>query len=102
MNTRTLYFLRDSITKKFYTGQNVWFDEFSNAAIYYSKEAATKKVKVLVNAWKKQQKNADYWIEQVKTEHDKKWAQQRKQDVLIRQDLPKWGIEMVSVLVSVA
>lgn len=102
-NTRPLYFLKDSLTGKFYTGQRNELGEFATAAIYHQMKNATSRVKGVVEAWEFQRKTADYWIEECKKKRpeDQKWAKKEKDEAIARQDLPDWGVQVVGGTVTV-
>ena len=51
MITRDFYFLQDSVSKKFYTGQHNGMMDIRNAAVYYSEDAAKKSIKKIIRSW---------------------------------------------------
>lgn len=95
---RTLFFIKDTVDGKFYTGQNNDLADFSGAAVYYSEDSAKKKIKQITNAWLHDQEWADHWLKEKST--DKKWAKEVKNGVIKREKLDKWGMEIVSVEVK--
>ena len=107
MDTRTFFFLRDNVTKKFYTGEGNHFSVFYEAAVYHNELNAKKGLKRVVQSWKFDEKNMEYWIEKSSVkryenqtdkewQQDKDWAANMKKQVLLRKDLKDWGIEVIS------
>jgi hypothetical protein len=94
---RTLYFLRDSVTGKFYNGENCDnIGRFDTAAVYWQRENAAKRIKRLVNV---KYSGSWEWTEKCLQDYDNlHWGDkaQRLRDVQLRKDLPNWGIEIVS------
>lgn len=86
--TRDFFFLRDSFSGQFYTGQHNWMSSLRNAAVYHSEKSAIEHIKGIVSAW----------------EHDKKYPTEEKYRseftnqpwppdlVREREGLPKWGV----------
>lgn len=90
---RTLYFLKDSVSGKFYSGQSIYLVDFKEAAIYFQEKNVIKRRKELVDKWKWHAGNIIFW----KGDTDKKkWAKEIEGDVNARKSLPDWGIEVVS------
>ncbi len=103
---RTLYFLRDSVTGKFYDGQIAdisIFVEFDKAVVYFQRENAEKKIKnlmrpVFIGSWPWYVNFINdpsylHWVERNEREqHINKWNKLIDE----RKDLPNWGIEIVS------
>ena len=102
-NTRTFAFLKDSVSGLFYTGQQNSRMDFKNAAVYFQEKNAKSKKAGVIQSWEFQKKNADYWIEECKKKRpeDQKWAEKEKEDVLRRQDLPDWGVVVVTADVTI-
>lgn len=53
---RTLYFLKDSVSGLFYTGQHCWLEQFQIAAIYSSEAGAKVAMNRIIEAWKRDDK----------------------------------------------
>ena len=90
MNIRTFYFLQDTVSKKFYTGQWDQLAELKNAAVYYSKDGAKKGMGKVVEAWVSTQ-----WHIQLSPDASV------QTEVNLRSNLKNWGIEIVSGKVEV-
>lgn len=87
MNSRTFYFLQDSISKEFYTGQNNWMSMFQDGAVYYKEDNAIKGMKRVINGWL----------------HEQKYAKGKElpdgfdqTEVNLRKNIENWGIVIVS------
>lgn len=113
MDKRTFFFLRDNVTKKFYTGEGNYLSVFYDAAVYHNELNAKKGLKRVVQSWAFDEKNMEYWIEKssvkrYENQPDKEWQQDKefaangKRQVLARKDLKDWGIEIVSVEVAIS
>ena len=78
MIKREFYFLQDSVSRSFYTGQYNVRGSFKNAAVYWSYESASKKRKDIIKAW----------------EHDEKYqyTEDEKEEILLRKHKEDWGI----------
>jgi hypothetical protein len=95
---RTFYFLKDSVTGKFYDGKNSdGIVDFDKAAVYFQRKNAEKRMKQLISgSWE--------WTEKCLTNYDElHWDNkaQRRRDVKARKNLPNWGIEVVEVVVEI-
>jgi hypothetical protein len=104
MNTRPLYFLKDKVTGKFYSGQGNDYGEFVSAAMYHQIKNAKSGLKRVIDGWVHQRECADYWVKESMKKNsptDKVWARQQKEDVELRKDLPDWGVEIVGGTVTV-
>lgn len=98
---RSFFFLKDSVTGQFYTGQCEYRAEFAGAAVFYTEANAKKKVKTHINGWERTQNGLEYWLDRArKGQCEKEWAEEQKTDVLARKNLPNWGIKVVSVSVK--
>jgi hypothetical protein len=98
---RSFFFLKDSLTGKFYTGEQNYLSDFSDAAVFHSEANAKKKLKVHMDKWTFTQDGLDFWADRAKKGLcDKKWAKEEKDSVVSRQDIKDWGIEIVSVEVN--
>jgi len=109
---RTLYFLKDSVTGKFYDGQTADisdFVEFDKAVVYFQRENAEKKIKTLMNHsysgswpwyenWIKDPTYLKYIEVNERDQHINKWNKLIDE----RKDLPNWGIEIVAVEIKQA
>lgn len=102
MSSRTFFFLKDSVKGGFYTGQNNALMEFKDAAVYFQEKNAKAGMKRVISAWEHQQKYADHWIQECKKKRpeDQAWAKTEKDNVILRETLPNWGIEIVSGTVT--
>jgi hypothetical protein len=104
MNKRTFYFLRDSVTGKFYTGQNTYIDTFDKAAVYFQRKNADKKLNELLSA---KHCGSWPWIEKQWTTYDDKHQGQYalvKESIKLvneRKHLPNWGIEIVETDIKI-
>ncbi len=100
---RKFYFLKDSVTQKFYTGESYYINSFNNAAVYYQKKNVEKRLKELIKKWEWYQENwtiqgsklGDYAKQQIK------FVKENTELVNERKNLPNWGIEIVEVVVKV-
>ncbi len=103
MQSRTFYFLQDSVTGNFYTGENNTIEDLSTAAVYFQSKNAEKKIKDIICSWEHQDEYADHWIKLKKSEskEEKAWAKKEKQDVISRKNLENWGIKIVSKKVNI-
>jgi hypothetical protein len=93
---RMFFFLRDSVTKKFYTGQNVHLADFSQAAVYFQKANAEKKIKEMSSP--KRAGNWSWYETLSAVGFSASKAEMR--EVNRRKNLPNWGIEIVEVEVN--
>lgn len=111
MDERTFFFLKDTITGQYYTGQNNELFNFNSSAVYHNQKNALNGCKRVIQSWEFQKKNMEYWIEKTKTKGhptdtddqlktDKSWAKKQKDDVLKREKLENWGIKIVSSKVT--
>jgi hypothetical protein len=99
---RKFYFIKDTVTGQFYTGQENDIADFSEAAVYYSNASAEKKIKSIIEDWDDDHQFADSWINDAKkgVGTSLRWAKEKKNNVLKRQNLDQWGMEIVSVEVK--
>ena len=95
---RKFYFIKDTVSGQFYTGQENDLADFSEAAVYYSEASAKKKMKVLTDDWEFDHEYSDGWLKEKGT--DKKWAKEKNKNASKRKNLPLWGMEIVSVEVK--
>jgi hypothetical protein len=80
-NTRTFYFLRDNVSKQFYTGEHNQISNFNDAAVYYKEKNAKLKIKEIISNWL----------------HDQKYPYgNRLEEVNLRKNIENWGIEIIS------
>ena len=99
---RKFYFIKDSVTGNFYTGQNAdGIAPFDQAAVYFQRKNAEKKIKEYTN----ERYSGSYpWHEKCLTlpnlHWDKELIDQTKKMIDERKDLPNWGIEIVEVEVN--
>ena len=89
METRTLYFLQDSVTKQFYTGMDRYRGEFYLAAIYHNEKNAAKKIKEIVFTWQ----HAAMWDDKTDADYTN--------DILSHKDLKDFGIVIASANVNI-
>ena len=94
---RSFYFLYDSITGKFYTGQNNWLTDFDRAAVYHSHDAAKTKVKAVINSWKFSQKHRDSYAARVKPTNagDVAWLKDLDDGIATHCNAKDWGVKIV-------
>ena len=99
---RKFYFIKDAVTGQFYTGQENDIADFSEAAVYHSTASAEKKIKSIIEDWDDDHQFADSWINDAKKGMGTslKWAKGKKKNALARENLPSWGMEIVSVEVK--
>jgi hypothetical protein len=100
---RFFYFLKDTVTDQFYTGENTNLGSFDKAAVYFQKKNAENKLKTIVNikysgSWPWLQKHWTNKKDKVKDQFDHvkictKLVNERK-------NLVNWGIEIVEIKVS--
>lgn len=95
---RTFYFLKDSVTGRFYTGQSNYIDNFDKAAVYFQRKNAEKKIKDVLYSWDLGMKHIEKYTE-VYLSRD--IYEDVKAKIDQRKDLPNWGIEVVEIEVSV-
>jgi hypothetical protein len=88
MESRTLYFLRDSVTKKFYTNAGLQLGKFDRAVIHTTEASVVAGIKKRCTICRGDDK-AIYL-----SENGKAFFAERRQ-------LPDWGIEIVPVVVDV-
>ena len=97
--TRDFYFLQDSITNKFYTGQHNCISEFRDAAVYHSEKSAINHIKGIIRAWEHDLKyptEEKYREEFVQS--NQPWPNDLVQE---RKDLKSWGIIVVKGTVKI-
>jgi len=97
--TRDFYFLQDSVTKLFYTGQYNWFLEFKYAAVYHTEKSALSHIKGIISAWEHDLKypvESKYKEEFIKS--NKAWPNDLVKE---RKNLKSWGIVLVKGTVTV-
>ena len=98
---RSLYFLRDSVTGKFYLGHKYLSHlvDFDDASIYHNEDNAKKMLRQIVNKWKWTESVVDHWIADENTiKHGKTMKRMVKQ----RKTLPDWGIAIVPVELNIS
>jgi hypothetical protein len=107
-NSRTFFFIQDSVTEEFYTGQNNWRSDFANGAVYYQEKNAQKKIKDIIRAWEHDQKFDYDWVKENwkdlnpdSYKENLKAAKVSDEEVAKRKSLKNWGIEIVSKKVSI-
>jgi hypothetical protein len=98
---RTLYFLRDSVSGSYYNGnlpdgpkKDEGFVEFDCAPIFVNEKNVKTKLKYLVEKWVWAEGCLPVWKKEKRCVGMDKMVTQRK-------DLPNWGIEIVTVELSV-
>ncbi len=110
MSKRTFYFLKDSVTGKYYDGQTAdisIFVEFDKAVVYFQRENAEKKIEALMKpsssgSWLwyvnriKDPSYLNYIEVNERAQHFNKWNKLIDE----RKDLPNWGIQIVAVEIS--
>jgi len=99
---RKFYFIKDSVTGDFYTGQSVdYISTFDKAAVYFQRKNAEKKIKEYIDdkytgSWR--------WHQNYLARPDIVWTDEMinfyKKMIDERKDLPNWGIEIVEVEVN--
>lgn len=97
---RSFYFLRDSVSKQFYTGFYTQIDRFERAAVYFTREEVEEKLKKLINkeytgSWENLQRGLPHY--------DKRCKKAYKKDLELvneRKNLKDWGIEIIEVEIS--
>ena len=97
--TRDFYFLRDSVSGQFYTGQHTCMSDFRGAAVYHSEISALKHIKGIVQAW---EHNLNYPIEEKYrkefVEQNRPWPNDLTKE---RKDLNYWGIVVVKGTIKI-
>ena len=98
---RTFYFLKDSVTSKFYWNHKYIenFAELDGASVYHNETNAKKMLQQIVTKWKWTESVVDDWIAD---ELGSKYDKTMKRMVNQRKDLPDWGIEIVSGEVNIS
>ncbi len=108
MMKRTFYFLRDSVSGQFYTGQNNRMaDGLTGAAVYHGEANAREKIRDIRKSWEHQQKfGYDYWkastFPAMFDEKNQKELLRRDGEVVLRKNLPNWGIIIVDSTLELA
>lgn len=105
---RTFYFLKDSVSGKFYTGQSDFRSDFDDAAVYYQEKNAKKKIKDIIHYWEHNQKYDSKWYKEnftdLSEESYKDYVKKAKiidAEVAKRKGLKDWGVEIVSKEVAI-
>ena len=93
---RKFYFIKDSVTGKFYLGHKYLSQlvDFDDASIYHNEDNAKKMLRQIVNKWKWTESVVDHWIADKNTI---KHGKTMKRMVNQRKTLPDWGIEIVEL-----
>lgn len=96
---RDFYFLKDSVSGQFYTGQHDYMSDFRNAAVYHSEKSAISHIKGIVSSW---EHNLKYPLEEkYRKEHVEQgipWPNDLTQE---RKSLKDWGIVVVKGTVKI-
>jgi hypothetical protein len=106
MDTRTFFFLKDTLSGEYYNGEGNWKQTFYEAAVYHQKQNAIRGMKRVMDSWEAQDRHNQYWVDYVKKkkknqtekewESDKKKVERDVKEVEERKNLKDWGIEIVS------
>lgn len=105
---RTFYFIRDSVSGKFYTGQGNHLSTFSDAAVYFQEKNASKKIKDIIRSWKHDEKFDYEWYKENYKHYPKdiyddylKSAELSLIQVAKRKSLENWGMEIVQKEITI-
>ena len=98
---RTFYFLKDSVTNKFYWSHKYVenFVELNGAPDYRNEDNAKKMLQQIVTKWKWTEGVVDDWIAD---ESSVEFGRTVKRMINQRKDLPDWGIKIVSGEVNIS
>lgn len=91
--TRCFYFLKDSVSDQFYTGQHDYMSDFRNDAVYHTEKSAIAHIKGISRAW---EHNLKYPTEEKYRkefiEQNRPWPNDLTDE---RKNLKDWGIVVV-------
>lgn len=90
---RTLYFIRDSLTKQYYIDKRNELGDFANAVIFHQQKNAEKGVRDRLNKWEFDLGLANTKKSDSSYEH----CMERSKEAKLRKKLINWGMEVVSV-----
>ena len=93
---RTFYFLRDSVTGKFYINNTTLFGVLKHANVYHNKGEAKADLRNKTKIWEFAKSSLPTWQTGCPC-----WARDVTKQVEKRKNLPNWGIEIVEITVNV-
>jgi hypothetical protein len=98
---RTFYFLKDSVTNKFYWSHQYVesFVTLDRAPDYGNEDNAKQSLQQIVTKWKRNEGVVDDWIAD---ESSVEFGRTVKRMINQRKDLPDWGIKIVSGEVNIS
>lgn len=99
---RILYFLKDSVSGKFYDQSNDLVD-FKKATIFFMYKSVQERRRELINRWEWHAGNVTSWKDDAgKTQEldKKKFAEEIERDINARKNLPDWGIQVVCRIIE--
>jgi NADH:ubiquinone oxidoreductase subunit len=97
--TRDFYFLKDSVSGQFYTGQNEYMSDFRNAAVYHTEKSAVNHIKGITQSW---EHHVKYPTEEKYREEFEKTQRPWPNDMVKeRRNLFDWGIVVVKGTVKI-
>ena len=98
---RTFYFLKDSVTNKFYWSHRYVesFVELDRAPDYRNEDSAREGLQQIVTKWKWTEGVVDDWIND---ESSVEFGRTVKRMINQRKDLPDWGIKIVSGEINIS
>jgi len=95
---RTFYFLKDSVSDKFYTGQNEHLSNLDGAAVYFKEANARARIKGIIQSWTHYLK---YPVEEKYRNGYSDYGEPFPNDIVKeRKDLPDCGVIIVKGIIG--
>ena len=100
MSTRILYFIRDSVTGKYYTSRgNYQVGDFSNAVIHTTENSVKSGVSTRCTMWRRDAKEPIHPIKK-NDDFDYTWTNRHTRAAIKRSKLKNFGMEVVTVTIN--
>lgn len=94
--SRTLFFIRDSLTKQYYIDKRNELGDFANAVIFHQQKNAEKGIRDRIGNWE----NDFSFARTKKSDPSYEYCMERAKEAKLRKKLTDWGMEVVSINVQ--